>query len=76
MGIGFIEFDILRPILKNNLPRNQSASKSMSILHSFKLNDSSGALWSTSSEDLEIFIDANNCCFVGKIGLLFISQWV
>ena len=68
--------DTLRPILKNNPSGYQSASESTSILQNSKLNDSSGALSSTSSEDLENFIDSNNCCFVGKIGLLFISQWV
>ena len=63
--------DTLRPILKNNPSGNQSASESMSILQNSKLNDSSGALSSTSSEDLENFIDANNRGFVGKICLLF-----
>ena len=62
--------DTLRPILKNNPSGNQSASESMSILQNSKLNDSSGALSSTSSEDLENFIDANNRGFVGKICLL------
>ena len=67
--------DTLRPILKNNPSGNQSASESMSILQNSKLNDSSGALSSTSSEDLENFIDANNRGFVGKICLFFISQY-
>ena len=59
--------DTLRPILKNNPSGNQSASESMSILQNSKLNDSSGAY-------LENFIDANKG-FVGKICLLFISQY-
>ena len=75
VGIGVIEFNIMRPILKNNSSGNQSASESMSILQNSKLNDSSGALSSTSSENLENFIDANNRGFVGKICLLFISQY-
>ena len=75
MGIGVIEFNIMRLILQNNPSGNQSASESMSILQNSKLNDSSGALSSTSSEDLENFIDANNRGFVGKICLLFNSQY-
>ena len=75
VGIAVIELDIMRLILKNNPSGNQSASESMSILQNSKLNDSSGALSSTSSEDLENFIDANNRGFVGKICLLFISQY-
>ena len=67
--------DTLRPILKNNPSGYQSASESTSILQNSKLNDSSGALSSTSSEDLENFIDANNRGFVGKICLLFISPY-
>ena len=70
MGIGVIEFNIMRLILQNNPSGNQSASESMSILQNYKLNDSSGALSSTSSEDLDNFIDANNHGFVGKICLL------
>ena len=58
--------DTLRPILKNN-PVTQSSTDTISILQSSKLNDSAGALSSTSSEDLENFIDANNRGFVGKM---------
>ena len=59
--------DTLRPILKNNPERAQSSTDTIPILQGSKLNDSAGALSSTSSEDLENFIDANNRGFVGKI---------
>ena len=49
--------DTLRPILKNNPERAQSSTDTIPILQGSKLNDSAGALSSTSSEDLENFID-------------------
>ena len=63
--------DTLRPILKNNAGPQSADYRSdtadtISVLPSSTLNDSAGALSSTSSEDLENFIDANNRGFVGK----------
>ena len=63
--------DTLRPILKNNA--GPQSADTISILPSSTLNDSAGALSSTSSEDLENFIDANNRGFVGKNFMSFAS---
>ena len=72
--------DTLRPILKNNAgPQSATAdyrsdtADTISMLPSSTLNDSAGALSSTSSEDLENFIDANNRGFVGKNFMSFAS---
>ncbi len=57
--------DTLKPILKNNPPNLGAAgNQAISILPQTKLNDS---VSSTSSEDLENLIDANNRAFVDVV---------